>query len=275
MGSRTKKILENAKKINEENSACQSNLEYTTVDIENAEIVFEEDLNLAINQTVVDALNQVLSQPENDLHQVFNDLEKNQNGILNASGLFEDLEQPFPVVMACSSFQNNSTSNNVDINTRQNHHSHSENEKEYNIPDTNIESSDESDNINNGEDIQSNNENDEEYIPDSNTESGDESDDDDIQPNNKNVEPEVTETDENVEENLQKRKRGKTNQRQLNKRLRMQGEGYLGFRKPRNQRKTFNDTKRAKRRLKPRCDCGDEKNSLRKCKLIAENDRAA
>lgn len=54
----------------------------------------------------------------------------------------------------------------------------------------------------------------------------------------------------------------------------MQGQDYLGFRKPRNQRKTFNDTKRAKRHIKPRCDCGDEKKSLRNCKLIPENDRA-
>ena len=199
MGSRTKKILENAKKINEENSAGQTNIN-TTIDIENAEIIFEEDLNHAINnETVTDALNQVYSQPENDLHQVFNDLEKN-------------------------SFQNNSTINNVNLSPRQNHHSCSENKEEY-IPDTNIESSDECDNIDDGEDIQSNNE---------------------------NVEPEATKADENAEEYLQKRKRGKTNQRQLNKRLRIQGQNYLGFRKPRNQRKTFNDTERTKRRLKPR-----------------------
>ena len=30
-----------------------------------------------------------------------------------------------------------------------------------------------------------------------------------------------------------------------------------------------------KRRFKPRCECGDEKKSLQKCKLIVENDRAA
>jgi len=117
MGSGTKKILENSKKIYGKNFALQSNIIDNSIDIENAEIVFEEDLNQALNQTeVFDALNQVLSQPENDLYQVFNDLEKNQNGILNVSDLHEDLEQPYyPAVRTGNFFQSDLIYNNIDL----------------------------------------------------------------------------------------------------------------------------------------------------------------
>lgn len=111
MGSRTKKILENSKKIYGKNFALQSNIIDNSIDIENAEIVFEEDLN---QTEVFDALNQVLSQPENDLYQVFNDLEKNQNGILNVSDLHEDLEQPYySAVRTGNFFQSDLIYNNI------------------------------------------------------------------------------------------------------------------------------------------------------------------
>ncbi|CAH1106727.1 unnamed protein product [Psylliodes chrysocephalus] len=265
MGSRTIQILENAT-----NSVSQNNID--TVDIENTEFVFEEDLNHPIIASVVGASNQVLSQSENDPQQVCNDLdiEENQNEFLNASDLIENLQPSFPAVMPNRCLQNNSPFNNIDLSPRQNQHSHSENEEKY-IPDRNIESGEDSNNADSGDAIQSKIKNDEEYIPDL----CNESDTGYIQPNKESVEPEATEVDENAEENLSKRKREKTNQRHLNKRLRMQGQEYLGFRKPRNQRNTFNDTKRAERRLKPRCDCRDKKKLLRKCKLIVENYRVA
>lgn len=55
--------------------------------------------------------------------------------------------------------------------------------------------------------------------------------------------------------NLMKRKRSKENQRVLNKNKRMEGQKYLGFRKPKGQKNTFNDTERSERKLLPRCNC--------------------
>ncbi|CAB3222608.1 unnamed protein product [Arctia plantaginis] len=78
-------------------------------------------------------------------------------------------------------------------------------------------------------------------------------------------------------ENPTKRKRSKENQRVLNKKKRMEGQKYVGFRKPRGQKNTFNDTERSERKLLPRCNCSkkDTKvtNSTKKCYEITEADR--
>ncbi|CAH1108097.1 unnamed protein product [Psylliodes chrysocephalus] len=76
-----------------------------------------------------------------------------------------------------------------------------------------------------------------------------------------------------IDDNKRKRPREDGNQRELNKKRRMQGEEYVGFRKPKNQKKTYNDIKKPKRILKPRCECGGENKSNRKCKLLKEHDR--
>lgn len=77
--------------------------------------------------------------------------------------------------------------------------------------------------------------------------------------------------------NSMKRKRSKENQRALNKKKRMEGQKYLGFRKPKGQKNTFNDTERNERKLLPRCNCSkkDTKvtNSTKKCYEITEADR--
>ena len=73
--------------------------------------------------------------------------------------------------------------------------------------------------------------------------------------------------------NYKKRKIAKgQNKRHLNKKLRMSGQNYLGFRKPRNQKNTFHDTPREERQLKPRCTC--KKTLSKKCSEISEQNRA-
>ncbi|XP_074026330.1 uncharacterized protein [Leptinotarsa decemlineata] len=61
------------------------------------------------------------------------------------------------------------------------------------------------------------------------------------------------------------------NKRHMNKKLRMSGQNYLGFRKPKNQNNTFHDTPREERRLKPRCNC--KKVIRRKCQEVSEQNR--
>lgn len=61
------------------------------------------------------------------------------------------------------------------------------------------------------------------------------------------------------------------NKRIENKKLRMTGKNYLGFRKPRHQKNTFHDTPREERRLKPRCRC--KKSSTKKCCEISDQYR--
>ncbi|XP_050508052.1 ring-infected erythrocyte surface antigen-like [Diabrotica virgifera virgifera] len=140
------------------------------------------------------------------------DLEDNQNEIPNVSNLFEDLDQLFPTNVAT-----NSTSTNVDLRPQYYKTIIHTVEEEVYVPDKNYQKAI-SDDSEVEEDTQSNKENDEEYVPDSNPESEEESDNEDIQPNNTNImELDITEADNNIEENLQKRKRKKTNQRQLNK----------------------------------------------------------
>lgn len=68
-----------------------------------------------------------------------------------------------------------------------------------------------------------------------------------------------------------KRKRiKKQKKRELNKKLRMKGENYIGFRKPKGQKNTFHDIPRDKRRLKPRCLCKDPS---KQCIKFTEEDR--
>lgn len=70
-------------------------------------------------------------------------------------------------------------------------------------------------------------------------------------------------------DNHPKRKRKGANKREINKKLRMEGKAYVGFRKPTHQKNTFHDTKREERKIKERCNCREKaKKPTKKCYLI-------
>ncbi|XP_044750002.1 uncharacterized protein LOC123310551 [Coccinella septempunctata] len=68
----------------------------------------------------------------------------------------------------------------------------------------------------------------------------------------------------------QKRTKGSGRKRELNKKLRMCGKKYIGFRKPKQQKNTFHDYPRGERLLKPRCHCKD---SSKQCSKFTDDDR--
>lgn len=66
----------------------------------------------------------------------------------------------------------------------------------------------------------------------------------------------------------------KKGKRELNKKLRMEGKEYLGFRRPRNQKLTPQDVKRESRKLGPPCtSLTCRKSSKRMCNEINDNTR--
>lgn len=73
---------------------------------------------------------------------------------------------------------------------------------------------------------------------------------------------------QNIDTYISKPRSKKENKRLLNQRLRMEGKSFLGFRKPKDQKNSFQDKQRAERKIKPRCTC------LRKsCKSITDDQR--
>lgn len=86
---------------------------------------------------------------------------------------------------------------------------------------------------------------------------------------------EIEQGEEKKQEGSKKRKKVKGhNKRVINKKLRMAGKNYLGFRKPSNQKNTFHDAGREERKLKDRCACKKKsKDSTRKCYQISDEDR--
>lgn len=81
-------------------------------------------------------------------------------------------------------------------------------------------------------------------------------------------------SDESNEQTVNKKRKVRgTNKRQENKKLRMHGKQYVGFRRPSGQRNTFQDTKRYERKMGPRCMSNACRNSsVRKCNEIKDQD---
>lgn len=85
--------------------------------------------------------------------------------------------------------------------------------------------------------------------------------------------PTNTAADTEEQNNQKKRKKVKgVNKRIINKRLRMCGEDYLGFTKPRGQRNTFHNMNRPERKLGSRCCCQSKAKKLR-CESLTEANR--
>lgn len=67
----------------------------------------------------------------------------------------------------------------------------------------------------------------------------------------------------------------RTNQKELNQKLREKGKSYLGYRRPAGQKRTFHDTQRKERKLGPACTskfC--KKSGKRKCSDIPDDKRS-
>lgn len=83
-------------------------------------------------------------------------------------------------------------------------------------------------------------------------------------------------SEEETSENANNRKRKiEHNKRAINKKRRMTGQQYLGFRKPRHQKNTFHETNRNERKMKKkRCTCNSTaKNPTKHCFKVSEEDR--
>lgn len=95
----------------------------------------------------------------------------------------------------------------------------------------------------------------------------------DYRPENKEAEPNSTESESSSDTESDTTPKS-LNRRKKNKLLRMHGQSYVGFRRPRNQNKTFQDTKREERKLGDRCmsrTC--RKSTKRNCDNISDDIR--
>lgn len=84
---------------------------------------------------------------------------------------------------------------------------------------------------------------------------------------------------EEIQNKPESRKKVKgINKREINKKLRLTGKNYVGFRKPAKQKNSFHDTPRSEKILGARCKCVEKKVKTiqkRKCHLISEQKRSA